>query len=161
MNNIELLLLQKWHCVILDWYHPLLDKMGITDMLCNYFKCPLVSPVEYECFGWTVSVVTLCIYHKFCLHDSRAPQHVSPLFCWCFITIIVSYFIGLSLSSLDIDCTCLFSLFIFFLLYISILLCPSHPYLPSSARLYQGLGKLSVPWVHLSLRYLYMHDYSL
>lgn len=114
MNNIELLLLQKWHCVILDWYHPLLDEMGITDMLCNYFKCPLVSPVEYECFGWTVSVVTLCIYHKFCLHDSRAPQHVSPLFCWCFITMIVSYFIGLSLSSLDIDCTCLFSLFIFF-----------------------------------------------
>lgn len=123
-------------------YKQTLSVPVATSLMWKCTKYCVTSPLFF--FKWYT--VWLLMYvplvAKHCM-TSNPPFIFFFYYSHCLLLVI------LSLSSLNIDLICLFSLStIPFSLFVCISFIPSsasppHPHLPSSARLYQGLGKSS------------------
>lgn len=124
-----------------------------TQMSCNL---PLFS-CKAQCL--TSAVLSLPLVAEYCM-TSRIPQLLSSL---VFVILQLQLPVFVVFASLPpmtlilLACSLcpiipsFLSSCMHLLHFLSV--CFSHPHLPSSARLYQGLGKLCVHWVPLSFRY--------
>lgn len=122
-------------------------------------KCCIMSLFSFRNYCLTAAALSLPLVAEYCMTPRL--HSPSPLF----VTVMASYFVILDLSSPDIDLTCLFSLsnlsFLSSCMHLLHSSVPfSHPHLSSSARLYQGLGKLCYMSTGclLNLSYMYVHD---